>query len=134
MSPLLSGVPQRAALGPIGMSEENGRVRDGPKSRPWSDVRSPTTAGVEEIEGVARRRSLRRPGMPIRQAVGARQARVRGMMHTLPPAARQDPRDEHPRRHPQIRRATIPDDVEPRHRQADEAPTGRIPVPGTGER
>jgi phospholipid/cholesterol/gamma-HCH transport system ATP-binding protein len=69
--------------------------------------------------------------MPERQAVARRQARVREMMHTLPPAAQAAIRDDLEGTH-KYAAHTIPDDVTPRHREADEAPTGRIPV--TGER
>ena len=44
--------------------------------------------GVEEIEGVPPQ-ILATPGMPERKAVGRRQARVREIMHTLPPAAQE---------------------------------------------
>jgi phospholipid/cholesterol/gamma-HCH transport system ATP-binding protein len=49
--------------------------------------------GVEEIEGVPPQ-ILATPGMPERQAVGRRQARVREMMHTLPLAAHEAIRDD----------------------------------------
>jgi len=49
--------------------------------------------GVQEIEGVPLQ-IMATPGMPERQAVGRRQARVRGMMHTLPPAAKEPIRDD----------------------------------------
>ena len=42
--------------------------------------------GLEEIEGVPPQ-LVTTPGMPTRQAVGRRQARVREVLHTLPPAA-----------------------------------------------
>ena len=44
--------------------------------------------GTEEIEGVPPQ-IMATPGMPERQAVGRRQARVREMMHTLPSAAQE---------------------------------------------
>ena len=53
------------------------------------------------------------------------------MMHTLPPAAQAAIRDDLEGTH-KYATHTIPDDVTTRHRQDDEAPTGRIPV--TGER
>ena len=46
--------------------------------------------GVEEIEGVPPQ-IIATPGMPERQAVARRQARVREIMHTLPPAAGSHP-------------------------------------------
>jgi phospholipid/cholesterol/gamma-HCH transport system ATP-binding protein len=70
--------------------------------------------------------------MPERQAVARRQARVREMMHTLPPAAQAAILDDLEGTH-KYAASSIPDDVViTRHRQDDEAPTGRIPV--TGER
>ena len=42
--------------------------------------------GVEEIQGVPRQITPT-PGMPERKAVARRQARVREILHTLPPAA-----------------------------------------------
>jgi phospholipid/cholesterol/gamma-HCH transport system ATP-binding protein len=87
--------------------------------------------GVEEIEGVPPQ-ILATPGMPERQAVGRRQARVREMMHTLPPAAQAAIRDDLEGTH-KYAAHTIPDDAATaRHRTEDDAPTGRIPV--TGER
>ena len=43
--------------------------------------------GLEEIEGVPPQLIVT-PGMPQRKAVGRRQARVREILHTLPPAPR----------------------------------------------
>ncbi|MGI9125369.1 MAG: ABC transporter ATP-binding protein, partial [Mycobacterium sp.] len=42
----------------------------------------------EEIEGVPPQLMVT-PGMPVRQAVGRRQARVREILHTLPPKAQE---------------------------------------------
>jgi phospholipid/cholesterol/gamma-HCH transport system ATP-binding protein len=42
--------------------------------------------GVEEIEGVPPQ-LIATPGMPERKGVARRQARVREILHTLPPAA-----------------------------------------------
>jgi phospholipid/cholesterol/gamma-HCH transport system ATP-binding protein len=69
--------------------------------------------------------------MPERQAVGRRQARVREMMHTLPPAAQAAIRDDLEGTH-KYATHDIGDDPTARHRTEDDAPTGRIPV--TGER
>jgi phospholipid/cholesterol/gamma-HCH transport system ATP-binding protein len=44
--------------------------------------------GVEEIEGVPPQISVT-PGMPERKGVARRQARVREILHTLPPAAQE---------------------------------------------
>jgi phospholipid/cholesterol/gamma-HCH transport system ATP-binding protein len=67
--------------------------------------------------------------MPERQAVARRQARVREILHTLPPAAQEAIRDDLEGTH-KYAAHSIPDDVATaRHRSADdEAPTGRIPV------
>ncbi|MBF6295828.1 ABC transporter ATP-binding protein, partial [Nocardia farcinica] len=42
--------------------------------------------GAEEVEGIIPQMRAT-PGMPVRQAVERRRARVREIMHTLPPAA-----------------------------------------------
>jgi phospholipid/cholesterol/gamma-HCH transport system ATP-binding protein len=49
--------------------------------------------GVEEIEGVPPQ-IVATPGLPERQAVGRRQARVREIMNTLPPSAQEAIRDD----------------------------------------
>lgn len=49
--------------------------------------------GVEEIVGVPAQVQAM-PGMPERQAVGRRQARVREILHTLPPAAQEAIRED----------------------------------------
>jgi phospholipid/cholesterol/gamma-HCH transport system ATP-binding protein len=72
------------------------------------------------------------PGMPERNAVGRRQARVREIMHTLPPQAQEAIRDDLEGTH-KYATHSIPDAETARHRSSgDDAPTGRIPV--TGER
>lgn len=82
--------------------------------------------GVEEIEGVPPQIQAT-PGMPERQAVARRQARVREIMHTLPPAAQAAIRDDLEGTHqfPSHQFAG-----EPAVRHEDDAPTGRIPVSG----
>jgi phospholipid/cholesterol/gamma-HCH transport system ATP-binding protein len=60
--------------------------------------------------------------MPERQAVGRRQARVREMMHTLPPAAQAAIRDDLEGTH-KYATDEIPDAPIPRHRSDDDAPT-----------
>ncbi|HYR12975.1 MAG TPA: ABC transporter ATP-binding protein, partial [Mycobacterium sp.] len=65
---------------------------------------------------------------PERQAVGRRQARVREIMHTLSPAAQEAIRDDLEGTH-KYATHTLPEETA-RHRSDDEAPTGRIPVPG----
>lgn len=85
--------------------------------------------GVEEIEGVPPQVQAT-PGMPERKAVARRQARVREIMHTLPPAAQAAIREdlEGSQQHSV---QDYPDDSTTRQQQAeDDAPTGRIPVAG----
>jgi phospholipid/cholesterol/gamma-HCH transport system ATP-binding protein len=86
--------------------------------------------GVEEIVGVPPQISAT-PGMPERQAVHRRQARVREIMHTLPPSAQEAIRDDLEGTH-KYSASEIPDDrTTSRHqRTEDDAPTGRIPVSG----
>jgi len=83
--------------------------------------------GVEEIEGVPPQVNAT-PGMPERKAVGRRQARVREIMHTLPPAAQEAIREdlEGTNRYSD----GYADEPTTRHRAEDDAPTGRIPVAG----
>lgn len=79
--------------------------------------------GTEEIEGVPPQVAAT-PGMPERKAVARRQARVREIMHTLPPAAQQAIRDDLEGTH---RYASHEPGHGARHHE-DDAPTGRIPV------
>jgi phospholipid/cholesterol/gamma-HCH transport system ATP-binding protein len=68
------------------------------------------------------------PGMPERKAVARRQARVREMMHTLPPAAQAAIMDDLEGTH----KYPVHDYEEPtaRHgRAGDDDPTGVIEVP-----
>jgi phospholipid/cholesterol/gamma-HCH transport system ATP-binding protein len=86
--------------------------------------------GVEEIEGVPPQIQAT-PGMPERAAVGRRQARVREIMHTLPPNAQEAIRDDLEGTHKYSTNEFGGDaDAAARHR-TEEAPTGRIQ---TGER
>ncbi|BBY80049.1 putative ribonucleotide transport ATP-binding protein mkl [Mycolicibacterium pulveris] len=71
-------------VGPIGMSEEKDEST-------MAEEQAMVEAGhhdggVEEIQGVPRQITPT-PGMPERKAVARRQARVREILHTLPPAA-----------------------------------------------
>jgi phospholipid/cholesterol/gamma-HCH transport system ATP-binding protein len=86
--------------------------------------------GVEEIVGVPPQ-IMATPGMPERQAVGRRQARVREIMHTLPPEAQEAIRDDLEGTH-KYAASSMPDAETARHRSSsdDDAPTGRIPVSG----
>ena len=78
-------------LGPIGMSEEKDETQMA-EEQAMVDA-GHHDGGVEEIEGVPPQITAT-PGMPERQAVGRRQARVREIMHTLPPNAQEAIRDD----------------------------------------
>jgi phospholipid/cholesterol/gamma-HCH transport system ATP-binding protein len=78
-------------VGPIGMSEEKDEAQMA-EEQAMVDA-GHHDGGVEEIEGVPPQ-ILATPGMPERQAVARREARVRDMMHTLPPAAQEAIRDD----------------------------------------
>jgi len=115
-------------IGPIGMSEEKDESTMA-EEQAMVDA-GHHDGGVEEIEGVPPQIQAT-PGMPERQAVGRRQARVREMMHTLPPAAQEAIRDDLEGTH-KYSTHEFADEATVRHRSEDDAPTGRIPV--TGER
>ena len=76
-----------------------------------------------------RRPTALRSGMPERKAVGRRQARVREIMHTLPPAAQEAIRDDLEGTH-KYAAHEFGDDPTARQRQAgeEETPTASIPV------
>jgi len=76
--------------------------------------------GVEEIEGVPPQIQAT-PGMPERQAVGRRQARVREIMHTLPPNAQEAIRDDLEGTH-QYSGHEFGDQETARHRQGTRRP------------
>jgi phospholipid/cholesterol/gamma-HCH transport system ATP-binding protein len=78
-------------LGPIGMSEEKDETQMA-EEQAMVDA-GHHDGGVEEITGVPPQITAT-PGMPVRQAVGRRQARVREIMHTLPPNAQEAIRDD----------------------------------------
>src|SRR5215475_8544063 len=78
-------------IGPIGMSEEKDESTMA-EEQALIDA-GHHDGGVEEIEGVPPQ-VMATPGLPERQAVGRRQARVRDIMHTLPPAAQEVIRDD----------------------------------------
>ncbi|OBB16427.1 ABC transporter ATP-binding protein, partial [Mycolicibacterium elephantis] len=71
-------------VGPIGMSEEKDESTMA-EEQAMVDA-GHHHGGVEEIQGVPRQITPT-PGMPERKAVARRQARVREILHTLPPAA-----------------------------------------------
>ncbi|WP_255794124.1 ABC transporter ATP-binding protein, partial [Mycobacteroides abscessus] len=71
-------------IGPIGMSEEKDEATMAEEQAHLDAGHH--DGGVEEIEGVPPQIQAT-PGMPERKAVGRRQARVREIMHQLPPNA-----------------------------------------------
>ncbi|MFZ4374573.1 MAG: ABC transporter ATP-binding protein, partial [Mycobacterium sp.] len=73
-------------IGPIGMSEEKDESTMA-EEQAMMDA-GQTDGGGDEIEGVPPQ-LVATPGMPERKAVGRRQARVRQILHTLPPAAQE---------------------------------------------
>ncbi|QZY47034.1 ABC transporter ATP-binding protein [Mycolicibacterium austroafricanum] len=78
-------------VGPIGMSEEKDESTMA-EEQALLDA-GHHDGGVDEIEGVPPQITAT-PGMPERRAVARRQARVREIMHTLPPAAQEAIRDD----------------------------------------
>jgi phospholipid/cholesterol/gamma-HCH transport system ATP-binding protein len=116
-------------IGPIGMSEEKDESTMA-EEQAMIDA-GHHDGGTEEIEGVPPQVNAT-PGMPERKAVGRRQARVREIMHTLPPAAQEAIRKDLDgnNRHPTSSMATVTDDnTTSRYRTAEEeAPTASIPV------
>ena len=77
-------------IGPIGMSEEKDEATMA-EEQALVDA-GHHHGGAEEIEGIPQMRAT--PGMPFRQAVARRQARVREILHTLPPEAQDAIRDD----------------------------------------
>ncbi len=111
-------------LGPIGMSEEKDESTMA-EEQAMVDA-GHHDGGVEEIEGVPPQ-VMATPGMPERKAVARRQARVREIMHTLPPAAQEAIREDLE----STQNSSVRDyDGEQSRRDEDDAPTGRIPVSG----
>ena len=78
-------------IGPIGMSEEKDEATMAAEAAAAEAGHG--DGGVEEIEGVPPQIEAS-PGMPERKAVGRRRARVREILHTLPPAAQEAIRDD----------------------------------------
>lgn len=104
-------------IGPIGMSEEKDQATAAAEEAMIAAGQS--DGGVEEIEGVPPQLSAT-PGLPERRGVARRQARVREILHTLPPNAQ----------------AAIRDELEGTHKYAvhqfpadEDAPTASIPTP-----
>ena len=73
-------------LGPIGMSEEKDETTMAEEQAMMDAGHS--DGGADEVTGVPPQ-LVATPGMPYRQAVHRRQARVREILHTLPPAAQE---------------------------------------------
>src|SRR5215217_5698555 len=114
-------------IGPIGMSEEKDESTMA-EEQAMVDA-GHHDGGVEEIVGVPPQISAT-PGMPERQAVHRRQARVREIMNTLPPEAQEAIRDdlEATGAHPG-QAQDYPDESTTRHQHhEDDAPTASIPV------
>jgi phospholipid/cholesterol/gamma-HCH transport system ATP-binding protein len=112
-------------IGPIGMSEEKDESTMAEEQAMFDAGHH--DGGVEEIEGVPPQIQAT-PGMPERQAVGRRQARVRELMHTLPPAAQEAIRDDLEGTHRYHASEFGETQEAPRHRHEDDAPTGVIPT------
>jgi phospholipid/cholesterol/gamma-HCH transport system ATP-binding protein len=117
-------------IGPIGMSEEKD---EGTMAEEQAMVDAGHhDGGTEEIEGVPPQ-VMATPGMPERQAVGRRQARVREIIHTLPPAAQEAIRADlegSNKASSASASQSYGETTTPHHRSEDDAPTGRIPVAG----
>jgi phospholipid/cholesterol/gamma-HCH transport system ATP-binding protein len=111
-------------IGPIGMSEEKDESTMAEEQAMFDAGHH--DGGVEEIEGVPPQIQAT-PGMPERQAVGRRQARVREMMHTLPPAAQEAIRDDLEGTH-KYAASEFGGATTSRHRHDEDAPTGVIPT------
>ena len=111
-------------IGPIGMSEEKDEATAAAEQAMLEQGQH--DGGVEEIEGVPPQLSAT-PGMPERKGVARRQARVREILHTLPPAAQEAIRDDLEGTHQYA--SHEPGHVAARpHHQEDDAPTQSIPV------
>lgn len=119
-------------IGPIGMSEEKDEATAAAEQAALDAGHG--DGGVEEVEGVPPQITVT-PGMPVRQAVARRQARVREILHTLPPAAQAAILEDLNNTSGQTQQAApLPqnyDEPTARHqRTADDEPTGVIEVPG----
>ncbi len=78
-------------IGPIGMSEEKDETTMA-EEQAMVDA-GQHAGGVEDVEGVPPQ-VVATPGMPERKAVERRRARVREMLHTLPPKAQKAIQDD----------------------------------------
>ena len=115
-------------IGPIGMSEEKDESTMA-EEQALIDA-GHHDGGVEEIEGVPPQVTAT-PGMPERKAVARRQARVREIIHTLPPAAQAAIRDDLEGTH-KYAVHEFASETTTRNRPEDEAPTASIPVSREG--
>jgi len=117
-------------IGPIGMSEEKDEATMA-EEQAMVDA-GHHDGGTDDIEGVPAQITAT-PGMPERQAVGRRQARVREIMHTLPPSAQEAIRDDLEGTHKytthQFGNASV---AEGRHYAEDDTDTASIPVSKQG--
>ncbi|MGE2689439.1 ABC transporter ATP-binding protein [Mycolicibacterium pulveris] len=112
-------------IGPIGMSEEKDESTMAEEQAMFDAGHH--DGGVEEIEGVPPQIQAT-PGMPERRAVGRRQARVREILHTLPPKAQAAIRDDLEGTH-QYSASEFGDTETARHHAVeDDTPTGAIPT------
>jgi phospholipid/cholesterol/gamma-HCH transport system ATP-binding protein len=73
-------------IGPIGMSEE--KDEDQMAAEAAQVAAGHSDGGVDEVQGVPPQLTAT-PGMPERKAVARRHARVRSILHTLPPQAQE---------------------------------------------
>jgi phospholipid/cholesterol/gamma-HCH transport system ATP-binding protein len=110
-------------IGPIGMSEEKDETTMAEEQAMIDSGHH--HGGVDEIQGVPPQITAT-PGMPERQAVFRRQARVREIMHTLPPAAQEAIREDLDRTHSDT--SGKDDGHSSRHRYDADADTASIPA------
>nr|8FED_G Chain G, ABC transporter, ATP-binding protein,Green fluorescent protein chimera [Mycolicibacterium smegmatis MC2 155]8FED_H Chain H, ABC transporter, ATP-binding protein,Green fluorescent protein chimera [Mycolicibacterium smegmatis MC2 155]8FEE_G Chain G, ABC transporter, ATP-binding protein,Green fluorescent protein chimera [Mycolicibacterium smegmatis MC2 155]8FEE_H Chain H, ABC transporter, ATP-binding protein,Green fluorescent protein chimera [Mycolicibacterium smegmatis MC2 155]8FEF_G len=113
-------------IGPIGMSEEKDEATAAAEQALVDAGQH--DGGVEEIEGVPPQLQAT-PGMPERKAVARRKARVREILHTLPPAAQAAILEELDRDQPQLSAPTTQTAATAPVENYDDSPTGVIEVP-----
>ncbi|GJF07960.1 putative ribonucleotide ABC transporter, ATP-binding protein [Mycolicibacterium cyprinidarum] len=112
-------------IGPIGMSEEKDEATAAAEAA--AAEAGQADGGLEEIEGVPPQIMVT-PGMPERKGVARRQARVREILHTLPPKAQEVIRDDLEGTHAYPIHEFADEPTGHHHHAADDAPTGAIPV------
>ena len=112
-------------LGPIGMSEEKDESTMA-EEQALLDA-GHHDGGVEEIEGVP---PQIRPPRACRSARPSAASGPCARDHAHPAAGGAGSHPRRPRGHPQVRRARVRRRNHRLHHAEDEAPTGRIPVPG----